>query len=86
MRGKTGSEILYMQYILNECQQIVRQDTTTVRKRDQVPVNHNHAHLLEVFGDSLRLEMPCLLAVDSDNTSLRLLILNESAKKRTTTV
>lgn len=37
-------------------------------------VNHSHAYLLEAFGDSLRLEMPCLLAADSDNTSPRLLI------------
>ena len=36
--------------------------------------DHNPTYLLEVFGDSLRLEMPCLLAVDSDNTSLGLLI------------
>ena len=55
-------------------------------------VNHKHAYLLEVFGDSLRLEMPCLLAIYSDKSqapgSWSVLwddVGYHSAKKQTTT-
>lgn len=52
----------------NQCQQKVEKFKSG-DSQIKPPVNHNYAYLLEVFDDSLRLEMPCLLAADLDNKS-----------------